>query len=70
MRNLKNTDEDGNDHDYSPNELAELSRDNPRLYREVVQSNLEEGDTIEKYHQRNLEWAKECLAEQRSRGRQ
>lgn len=65
MRNLNNLDEDGNDYDYSPNELAELSRNNPRLYREVVESNLDENDSVEKWEQRNLEWAKDCLAEQR-----
>ena len=65
MRNLNNLDEDGNDYDYSPNELAELSRNNPRLYREVVESNLDENDSVENWQQRNLEWAKDCLAEQR-----
>ena len=53
------------DYDYSPNELANLSINNPMEYREVVGSNLEEGDSIERWQQRNLEWAKECLAEQR-----
>ena len=65
MRNLNDLDEDGNDYDYSPNELATLSRTNPRLYKEVVESNLDDGDSIEKWQNRNLEWAKECLAEQR-----
>ncbi len=64
MRN-QNSDQD-NDHDYSPNELSRLSIDNPRLYREVVSSNLEEGDTIENWQQRNLEKAKEGLAWQRA----
>jgi hypothetical protein len=61
MRNKKTN----GDYDYSPNELAKLSMDNNKLYREIVNSNLEQGDTIEKYHARNLAWAKECLAEQR-----
>jgi len=65
MRNLNDLDEDGNDYDYSPNELVELSRNNPRLFKEVVESNLDDGDSIEKWENRNLEWAKECLAEQR-----
>ena len=47
MRNLNNLEKDGNDYDYSPNELAELSRNNPRLYREVVESNLDENDSVE-----------------------
>ena len=41
------TDED-DDYDYSPNELAHLSMENPRLYRQIVGKNLELGDTIEK----------------------
>ena len=65
MRNLKNPDEDGNDYDYLPNELAELSRNDPRLYKEVVESNLDDNDSIEDWENRNLEWAKDCLAEQR-----
>ena len=65
MRNLKNLDEDGNDHAYWPNELAELRRTNPNLYHEVVQSNLEEDDTVEQWEQRNLKRAQEDLAEQR-----
>lgn len=66
MRN-RNTDDDGETyiHDYSPNELSKLSIDNPMLYKEVVESNLEDGDTIERWQQRNLEWAQECLREQR-----
>lgn len=54
MINLKNLDEDGNDYNYSPNELAELSINNPKLYKEIVESNLDENDTIEDWHERNL----------------
>jgi hypothetical protein len=67
MRNLNNLDEDGNDHDYWPNELAELSRTNPQLYREIIESNLSEDDTVEEWQQRNLKRAQEDLAEQRKR---
>ncbi len=52
-------------YDYAPNELSELRVSNPSLYREVVESNLSSGDTIEKWQQRNLDWAKECLDHQR-----
>lgn len=65
MRNNNLDWDEGGDYDYSPNELARLSIDNPRLYREVVSSNLEEDDTIEKWQERNLERAKEDLAQQR-----
>ena len=65
MRNLNNADWDDN-YDYSPNELAELSTNNPKLYREVVSSNLDDGDSVENWQRRNLEWAEDCLAQQRS----
>jgi len=66
MRNL-NLSENDDDYsvDYGPNRLAELSQENPRLYREIVNSNLEEGDTIERWENRNLERAKDDLAWQR-----
>lgn len=60
MRN-KNVEWDDS-YDYSPNELANLSVSNPELYREVVSSNLEDDDTVEKWEQRNLERAKENLS--------
>lgn len=66
MRNLNKLDEDGNDYDYFPNELEEISRNNPKLYREIVESNLYEDDNIEKWQQKNLKWAKDCLNEQRN----
>lgn len=62
MRNKYN---DEDDYNYSRNELAELSIDNPRLYRDVVNSNLSKNDTIDKWEQRNLDWAQECLKKQR-----
>jgi len=65
MRNLKDLDEDGNNYDYSPYELADLNINNPRLYREIVSSNLEESDSIDNWEQPYLEWAKERLEEQR-----
>lgn len=65
MRNKNLEWDEGGSYDYYPNELAELSTNNPRLYREIVESNLEENDTVENWENRNLEWAKECLEEQR-----
>lgn len=61
MINKNNIDEDGNNYDYSPNELARLSIDNPKLYREIVQSNLDDGDTVENWEKRNMERAKKWL---------
>lgn len=61
MINKNNIDEDGNNYDYSPNELARLSIDNPKLYREIVQSNLDDGDTVENWQKRNMERAKKWL---------
>ena len=37
-----NSDEE-DDYNYSPNELAELSVNNPTKYRDMVNSNLDEG---------------------------
>ena len=54
MRNQNITDEEYN-YDYSPNELAELNINNPQKYRDVVNSNLSDNDTIEDWEQRNLE---------------
>lgn len=48
-------------HDYSPNELARLSEENLKKYKEIVSSNLEPGDTIEKWQQRNLEYMQRFL---------
>ncbi len=61
---MKNLSDPEDDNDYGPNRLAELSRENPRLYKEIVNSNLEDNDSIESWEQRNLEWAKECLRHQ------
>lgn len=58
---MLNNNDDENLHDYFPNELATLSIKNPDKYREIVQSNLERGDTIEKWEQRNLEHMQKYL---------
>lgn len=62
---MRNNNDDEDFHDYSPNELAELSTDNPRKYREIVNSNLDEGDSVERWQNRNLERAREFLENQR-----
>lgn len=62
MRNYYDEDDD---YDYSPNELARLSSTHKEKHDQIINSNLSDGDTIEKWQQRNLEWAKDCLAEQR-----
>ncbi len=61
----KNLDWD-DQYDYSPNELAELSIRNRQKYEKVVNSNLSEGDSIEKWEERNRERAQEYLRQQRS----
>jgi len=48
-----NTDED-NEHDYSPNELAYLAINNKEKHDRIINSNIEDGDTIDKWEQRNL----------------
>lgn len=55
MRNRNISDEDDYSYDYSPNELAELSQRHYAKYREIVESNLDRDDTVERWEQRNLE---------------
>lgn len=57
--NTKEWEEDS--HDYRPNELAQLAREHNKLYREIVQSNLEPDDTVEAWEQRNLEYMQKLL---------
>lgn len=64
---MKNLYDEDDDYDYRPNELAHLSVDHRKKYREIVESNLEPGDTVEKWEQRNLERAQEYLRQQRGR---
>ena len=58
---MQNKNDQEDDHDYSPNELARLSIEHNKKYREIVESNLEQGDTVEKWQQRNLERMQEYL---------
>jgi hypothetical protein len=58
----QNTEDGELGHDYSPNQLARLSIDNPQLYRRVVESNLEDDDTVDDWEARNLENAKRHLS--------
>ncbi len=62
MRNLHDEDDD---YDYSPNELANLSVQHKAKYDKIVQSNLESGDTIKDWEQRNLDRMKEFLNRQK-----
>lgn len=62
---MKNLNDPEDEHDYSPNELARLSSGNNDLYQKIVQSNLDEGDTVRDWQQRNLKRAQEYLAYQR-----
>ncbi len=55
---MRNRHDEDDDYDYSPNELARLSVDHKEKYEKIVNSNLERGDTIKDWEQRNLEWAK------------
>ena len=57
MRN-QDTDDIAGEFDYSPNQLARLSADNPELYRRVVQSNLDEDDSVEDWEGRNMDNAR------------
>lgn len=54
MTNKNITDPEDYNHDYWPNELAQLRRDNFKLYKEIVESNLDEDDTVESWENRNL----------------
>ena len=55
-----NSDEE-DDYNYSPNELTELSVNNPRKYRDVVNSNLDPGDSIEDWQERNRKYVQSHL---------
>lgn len=63
---MRNNQDPEDDYDYGPNELARLSVEHNAKYRQIVNSNLDDSDSIEKWEQRNLEWARECLRQQRS----
>jgi hypothetical protein len=58
---MRNKYDDEDDYNYSKNELAELSIDNPKAYRQIISSNLSDEDTIDRWEQRNLEWAQSKL---------
>jgi len=63
MKDLENIDEDN--HDYGPNELAELSFRNPEKYRRIVEQNIPEGLSVEQWEQNNLEYMQNYLNSQR-----
>lgn len=58
MRNLS---ADDDEYDYSPNELAELSIRHRDKYEKIVQSNLDAGDSVDKWEQHNLEYMQKHL---------
>lgn len=66
MRNLYDKEDE---HDYSPNELAHLSSGHNDKFKQIVQSNLEPGDTIEKWQERNRKWAQGYLRQQENNRR-
>lgn len=53
---MRNWEDEEDDYNYSPNELANLSRSNPAKYQQIVNSNLDEDDTIDKWETRNREF--------------
>jgi len=63
MKDLENIDED--DHDYSPNELAELSIKNPDKHRRIVEQNIPEGLSVDEWEQNNLRQMQNYLNSQR-----
>lgn len=63
---MRNNVDKEDDYDYWPNDLAELSINNPVKYRQIVESNLSEKDTIEAWERRNMEWAQRDLQNQRN----
>lgn len=50
---MRNNNDDEDNYDYSPNELANLSQNHKAKYEQIVNSNLEEDDTIEQWEERN-----------------
>lgn len=54
---MYNWNDDEDNYNYSPNELADLAVNNPCKYREIVRQNIDEDDTVEQWERRNLEWA-------------
>lgn len=67
LNNLRNKYDEDDDHDYSPNELANLAESHKAKHDQIINSNLEREDSIENWQKRNIEWAQECLRQQRSR---
>lgn len=60
MRNLFDKEDE---HDYRPNELARMK--DKEKSDEIIRSNLNEWDTVERWKQRNLERAQKLLSRQR-----
>lgn len=41
-------------YDYKPNQLVELEKNNPELYRSIIRQNIDEDTTVEEWQQSNL----------------
>lgn len=65
MRNLDLDYED--QYDYSPNEMAELSHNNPREYNKIMRQNIGSDSDIEEFYENNKRNAQEALYQQRNR---
>jgi hypothetical protein len=43
-------------YDYGPNELVQLEKNNPELYRSIVRQNIDENTTVEQWEKNNLRY--------------
>lgn len=60
---MRNLDLDWDDqYDYGPNEMVELSINNPREYNKIMSQNVGDSQAIREYHETNMKFAAECLA--------
>ncbi len=67
---MRNTDLDWEDqYDYSPNEMAELSVNNPQEYKKIMRQNIGSDSDIEDFYKRNMESAQNALYQQRKNRR-
>lgn len=63
---MRNLDLDWDEqYDYSPNEMAELSVNNPREYKKIMRQNIGSDSDIEEFYRKNRESAQDALYQQR-----
>lgn len=55
---MRNYNDYNDDYNYSPNEMTELSINDYRKYMEIMRSNFEDDDAIDKWKRDNLEFMK------------